>query len=320
MDLRPLGRTQIFVTPVAMGCWPIAGITSVHVTDAHSRETLQAAFDAGINFFDTAYCYGYAGESERLMGEVLGPRRNQIVIATKGGIHYEGTKQARDASPATLRRECEESLRRLRTDYVDLLYLHAPDPAVPLTESAGGLRELLEEGKTRSVGLSNATTAQLMEFAAVCPLTAYQPHYNMLQREIEASQLPWCREHGVSAIVYWPLMKGLLAGKLPRDHLFDPKDGRQKYPMFQGDEWRKNQDFLDALRPIAQEAGRTVAQVVINWTIHQAGITAALCGAKRPDQIRDNAGGMGWTLTDAQLARIAQALEERGPAVSRGAV
>lgn len=320
MDLRRLGRTNIFVTPVAMGCWPIAGITSVHVTEAHSRETLQAAFDAGINFFDTAYCYGYAGESEKLMGEVLGPRRTQIVIATKGGIHYEGTKQARDASPAALRRECEESLRRLRTDYVDLLYLHAPDPAVPLAESAGGLRELLDEGKTRSVGLSNATTAQLAEFAAVCPLTAYQPHYNMLQREIEASQLPWCREQGVSAIVYWPLMKGLLAGKLPRDHVFDPKDGRQKYPMFQGEEWRKNQDFLDALRPIAQEAGRTVAQVVINWTIHQAGITAALCGAKRPDQIRDNAGGMGWKLTDAQFARIAQALEARGPAVSRGAV
>lgn len=320
MTVRPLGQTDIQITPVAMGCWPIAGITSVNVTEPHSLETLEAAFDAGINFFDTAYCYGYEGESERMIGRALGSRRDQIVISTKGGIHYEGTKQGRDASPATLRRECEESLRRLGTDHVDLLYLHAPDPAVPLSESAGALRELLEEGKTRSVGLSNATVAQLQEFAAVCPLTAFQPHYNMLQREIESSQLPWCRARSVSVIVYWPLMKGLLAGKLPRDYVFDPRDGRQKYPMFQGVEWEKNQDFLDTLRPIAAEAGRSVAQVVINWTIHQAGITSVLCGAKRPDQIRDNAGGMGWKLSDAEFARIAAALAQRGPAVSRGAV
>src|SRR5262249_17020388 len=152
--------------------------------------------------------------------------------------------------------------------------------------------------------LSNATSEQLAEFAAVCPLTAYQPHYNMLQREIEASQLPWCRARGVSVIVYWPLMKGLLAGKLARDHVFDPRDGPPKDPMFHGDEWRKNQDFLDKLRPIAAEAGKSVAELVINWTIHQPGITAALCGAKRPEQIIANAGGMGWRLSADQLARV----------------
>jgi aryl-alcohol dehydrogenase-like predicted oxidoreductase len=161
---------------------------------------------------------------------------------------------------------------------------------------------------------------QLAEFAAVCPLTAYQPHYNMLQREIEAVQLPWCREHHVAVIVYWPLMKGLLAGKLTRDHVFDPRDGRAKYPMFQGEEWRKNQDFLDRLRPIAAGAGKSVAELVMNWTIHQPGITAALCGAKRPEQIRANAGGMGWRLSVAQLAEIQKALDARGAAVSRGAV
>src|SRR5262249_6836649 len=175
----------------------------------------------------------------------------------------------------------------------------------------------LEAGKTRSVGLSNATTAQLAEFHAVCPLTAYQPHYNMVQREIESSQLPWCVEHRVSIASYWPLMKGLLAGKLPRDHVFDPRDGRQKYPIFHGEEWRKNQDLLDRLRPIAAEAGRSVAQLVLNWTIHRPGITVALCGAKRPDQIRDNAGGMGWQLTPDQLSRIDLALAERGTAASR---
>lgn len=318
--LRTLGQTSIAVTPVAMGCWPISGVTSVNVTEAESLATLEAAVDSGVNFFDTAYCYGYEGESERLIARALGHRRDDIVIATKGGIHWVDKKQARDGSPETLRRECDESLRRLNTDRVDLLYLHAPDPNVPLSESAGALRELLDAGKTRSVGLSNATTEQLAEFAAVCPLAAYQPHYNMLQREIELSQLPWCVANGVSAVVYWPLMKGLLAGHLPRDYVFDPRDGRRKYPMFHGEEWEKNQDFLGDLRPIAAAAGKSLAQLVINWTIHQPGITVALCGAKRPDQIIANAGGMGWTLSADQMSQINTALIKRGPSVSGRAV
>lgn len=319
-ELRQLGQTDIRVTPVAMGCWPISGITSIGVNEADSLATLQAALDAGINFFDTAYCYGFEGESERMIARALGHRRDEIVIATKGGIHWENGRQGRDGSAATLKRQCDESLQRLNTDHLELLYLHAPDPAVPIAESAGALRQMLDAGKTRSVGLSNATVQQLLEFSAICPLTAYQPHYNMLQRDIEASQLPWCVAHNVSVIVYWPLMKGLLAGKLARNHVFDPRDGRRKYPMFQGDEWRKNQDFLDRLRPIAAEAGKSVAELVINWTIYQLGITAALCGAKRPEQIRANAGGMGWRLTEDQLSRIRQALAERGQPVSRGAV
>jgi aryl-alcohol dehydrogenase-like predicted oxidoreductase len=320
MELRQLGQTDIRVTPIGMGCWPISGITSIDVHEADSLATLGAALHAGINFFDTAYCYGYEGESELMIGRTFAARRHEIVIATKGGIHWENGKQGRDGSPETLKRQCDESLRRLGTDRVDLLYLHAPDPHVPLAESAGALRELLEAGKTRSVGLSNASVEQLAEFATVCPLSVFQPHYNMLQREIEASQLPWCRAHHVSVVVYWPLMKGLLAGKLSRDHVFDSRDGRRKYPMFQGEEWKKNQDFLDKLRPIADEAGKSVAELVMNWTIHQPGITAALCGAKRPEQIRANAGGMGWRLSEAQLARIQQALVERGAASSRGAV
>ncbi len=319
-DLRRIGTTDIEITPVAMGCWPISGVTSVDVTEADSLATLAAAFDAGINFFDTAYCYGYEGESERLLARTLGHRRDQIVIATKGGIHWENRQQVKDGSRARLHRECEESLQRLGTDRVDLLYLHAPDPQVKVGESAAALRELLEAGKTRSVGISNATVEQLAEFAAVCPLAAYQPHYNMLQREIELSQLPWCMAHEVSVMVYWPLMKGLLAGKLPRDYQFHPRDGRQKYPMFHGDEWEKNHDFLDQLRPIAAESGKSIAELVINWTIHQPGITAALCGAKRPGQIAENAGGMGWQLTADQRSRIAEALRVRGPAASRTAV
>lgn len=319
--LRPLGQTSINVTPVAMGCWPITGITSVDVTEQDSLATLQAALDAGINFFDTAFVYGYEGESERLIARALGHRRKEIVIASKCGLHWENRKQARDARPETIRRECRESLRRLQTDRIDLYYLHAPDPEVPLAESAGAFRQLLDEGLIRAAGVSNfSQVAQFEEFHSVCPITASQPHYNMLQREIEAEQLPWCERYRVSLCVYWPLMKGFLAGKLPRDHRWDPKDGRQKYPVFQGAEWDRTHDFLDALRPVADELHVTLAQLVIAWTIQRRGITAALCGAKRPEQIRETAAAMSVRLSADQLARIDLAIQARGALPSRPAV
>ncbi len=314
MEHRPLGNTGIQVSVVALGCWPIAGMTSPGVNDADSVATIRACFDLGINHLDTANNYGRSGESERLIALAVAGRRHELVIATKGGLSWDAEgRQVFDGSPAALRRQCEESLRRLQTDYVDLLYLHAPDRKLPIEESAAGLRRLMDEGKTRAVGVSNVTLAELTAFAAVCPLAAFQPPYNMLQRQIEADTLPWCREHGVAAMIYWPLLKGLLAGRLSRDHVFAPTDSRRKYPMFHGDELRKNHDLLDKLRAIAGELGATVAQLVINWTIHQPGITSALCGAKRPEQIRETAGGAGFRLTVEELARVEQALAERGP-------
>ena len=232
---------------MALGCWPIAGMTSPGVNDEDSLATIRACFDLGVNHLDTAYCYGREGQSERLIARALGSRREEMVLATKAGQHWDDQGQLRhDASPATLRRQCEESLRRLATDHVELLYLHAPDEKVPIAESAGALRRLLDEGKTRAVGVSNVDLAELRAFAAECPLAAYQPPYNMLQREIESGTLPWCREHGVAVLVYWPLMKGLLAGKLRRDQVFGDTDNRRKYAAFQGQEYQRNLDLVDA--------------------------------------------------------------------------
>lgn len=320
MEPRQLGQTSIEVSAIAMGCWPISGMTSMGVTVEDSLATLTTAVDEGVRFFDTAYCYGANGESERLIGQALGTRRGEIVIATKGGLHWKSGKMEHDGTPETLKLQCEKSLRRLQTDHVDLLYLHAPDPKVPIEESAGGLKELLESGKTRSVGLSNGTLLQTKAFHAVCPLSAIQPHYNMLQREIEADLVPWCVENGLSICVYWPLLKGLLAGKLARDHVFDPRDGRRKYPMFQGAEWVKNQDLVDDLRSIANDVGISLSALVLRWTIGQPGITSALCGAKRPDQIRENAQAQRIELSEEVRRRIDRALERRGPAVSKSAV
>ncbi len=315
MERRQIGATGLEVSPIALGCWPIAGVTSLDVNDTDSLATIRACFELGINFLDTAYCYGYEGESEKLIRQAMGARRDEWVIATKGGVHWNAEKQnVNDARPETIKRQCEESLQRLGTDRVELYYLHSPDPKTPVAETAGAIAELMAEGKVLSAGISNHSLDQTEAFHAVCPLSAVQLPYNMLQRDIEEETLPWCRLHNVSMMVYWPLMKGLLAGKLARDHQFDSRDSRKKYPIYSGEEWEKNQDLVDCLREIAQEADTTVAQIVINWTIHRPGIAVALCGAKRENQIRENAGAMGWQLTDAQLEKIDQAIAARGQA------
>lgn len=321
LERRLIGKTSIAISSVAMGCWPIAGMTSLDVNEADSLATLRAAHENGINFLDTAYCYGIDGLSERLIAKAFASNRDDVVIATKCGIHWTSpTDREQDARPDTIRREFEESLRRLATDRVELLYLHAHDDRTPIAEIASEMAGFVREGKALSIGVSNLKLDQIREFHAVCPLSAVQPPYNMLQRGIENEIVPWCQENGVSLMVYWPLMKGLLAGKLARDYQFKPGDGRAKYPMFQGDEWLKNQDFIDELRSIADGIGKTVSQVVVNWTIHQPGITAALCGAKRPAQIAENAGAMGWKLSEHDFARIDVALKRRGQALTRGAV
>lgn len=322
VEQRELGTTGIRVSTVAMGCWPIAGMTSLDVNDEDSRKTLRGAVAAGVNFFDTAYCYGRDGESERLLGELIQEcRRDDLVIATKGGLEWSPAGERHfDASPKRLREQCIASLARLNTDYVDLLYLHAPSPNDSLAEAAVTLDQLRREGLTRAVGVSNLSLDQMQQFHAVCRIDAVQPPYNMIVRGIEAAMIPWCQKHQISVVPYWPLMKGLLAGKLPRDFQFKPGDGRAKYPMFQGTEWHKNQDLIDEIRTTAETSGLTVAQLVIRWTLAQTGITSVLCGAKRPYQIEETAMAGGGQLTPSQTAQLATALQNRGTPIEVGAV
>ncbi len=321
MPTRRLGNSEIHVSSVALGCWPIAGMTSLGINSTDSQRTVLGALDQGVNFFDTAYAYGRDGESERLLGKLLRDRREQCVIATKGGLHWDQTgARVLDASPARLRWECEASLRRLGFDHVDLLYLHAPDPNCPLEESAQELRRIQQAGMTRSVGVSNVTLDQLQAFHRICPVTAVQPPYNLLMRQAENDLIPWCQSQRIAVVPYWSLMKGLLAGRLTRDHQFQPGDGRAKYPMFQGTEWQRNQDLLEALRPIAVDLDCTVAQLAVAWVIAQPGITSALCGAKRADQIEETAQAMCLRIPPAQLKQIAAALDRRGVPDSVSAV
>ncbi|MEQ8210736.1 MAG: aldo/keto reductase [Lacipirellulaceae bacterium] len=316
-ELRTLGQSDIQVSPVSLGCWPIAGVTTLGTNDEDSIATIRKALECGVNHLDTAYCYGPSGESENLIRRALdlNPNvdRGNLTIATKCGIHYNADgNQEQDARPETIRRECDESLRRLGVDHVELYYLHSPDPKLPLEDSAGAIAELVAAGKTRLAGASNCQLDQLQTFHSICPLSVVQLPYNMLQRDIEQKTIPWCIENRISTAIYWPLMKGLLAGKLPTDGKLAEGDNRLKYPMYQGEEWQRNQEFVTRLTAIAEEAGKTVAQLVINWTMRQQGITTVLCGAKRPWQIEETAGAMGWELTEEQNKAIAAALAARG--------
>jgi aryl-alcohol dehydrogenase-like predicted oxidoreductase len=296
-------------------------MTSLDVNEQDSRATIDAALAAGINFLDTAYCYGTDGDSERLIGQAIRGRRDKVVIATKGGLHWgPNGERVFDGSRERLHRECRESLRRLQINCIDLYYLHAPDPNRPVAEAAAAFAELQAAGLIRAAGVSNFTVPQVREFHAICPVAAVQPPYNMLQRQIEVDLVPFCVEHEIGLCIYWPLLKGLLAGKLPRDYVFRPGDGRAKYVMFQGEEWQRNQDLLDDLRQIAGASNKTVAQLVVQWTLAQPGVTSALCGAKRPDQILESAAALEGEISPHELAQINAALVRRGPALTRTAV
>lgn len=290
---RRLGQSALWVSPVALGCWPLAGITSGPLSDDAAGAVIDAALAAGVNHLDTAYAYGRDGESERRIARALRHRRDQVVLATKVGVYWDhaGGLQ-RTGDPALLRRHFEESLRRLEVDAVDLLYLHAPADDVPLAESAGFFREVLSEGKTRAVGVSNLSVEQLEVFAAVCPIAACQVRYNWLQREIEADVLPWCRARQVSLVAYEPLALGLLTGKFARDHVFPADDWRRRSPLFSGAAWTRNLAEVERLRPQAAARGCSLAQWAVGWTITRPGVTAALCGAKRPEQTRETAQAM----------------------------
>ena len=318
---RPLDASGLSVGPLGLGCWPLAGMTRTGITPATARATVAAALEAGILHLDTAYCYGADGESERAIAAAIAGRRDGEFLASKCGIHWEpGRKQCVDGRPERLRREVAESLRRLQTDRIDLLYLHAPDPQVPLAESMGELRRMREEGLTRCVGVSNVNLEQLAEAHAAAGVAAVQLPYNMLQREIEREIVPWCRSLGVAVVAYWPLMKGLLAGTMTRDRVFPATDSRHKYPMFSGEEFQRNLDFVEVVRGEAARLGSAVADVVLAWTAEQPGITSVLFGATDPEQVRTNAAALACTLDDTARRAIRDAIAARGPVAGRRAV
>lgn len=293
------------IHPVGLGCWPLAGITSGGVDHKTAVRTIQAALDAGINHLDTAYAYGRDGESERRIAEAIDGRRDQVVLATKVGVCWTETGEVvRDGSPESLIRHTDISLARLGLNEVDLLYFHAPDDNVPIEESAGAMRTILEAGKARTIGVSNLSVNEMERFASECPFCVAQSQFNMFQRQMETDVIPWCRERNIAFIGYETLALGLLTGKMTAVTTFDESDWRRQSPLFQGENFSKNLAIVERLRLIADRVGVSVSQLVLAWTIHRPGITGVLCGAKRPEQIAETAQAAQIPLVEADLAEI----------------
>lgn len=303
-------------SPIILGLWPLAGITTIGVTRDAAEATLHAAVEHGITCFDTAFSYGYDGESDRLLGWLIRGDRERFTVIGKVGQRWTASQQrVVDGSAKTLTADAETSLRRIGIPDFDLLMLHSPDPQVPIQQSAETLRELQRRGLCRHIGVCNVTPDQRRTFVATVGPAAIECPLNLLQRECLSELIPQsAADHG-DVLVYWTLMKGLLAGRIGREHQFAPGDSRPKYEIFQGQSRRTAHDLIDQLKQLATGIDMTVAQLSIGWTLAQAGVSAALVGARRPEQIIETAATR--ALTDEVVEQIDKLVSEvTGPSTT----
>jgi myo-inositol catabolism protein IolS len=281
---------------VAMGGCPIGGHGWGHVDDAESVAAVRRAVELGVNFFDTADVYGL-GHSEQILAQALGPKRREVVIATKFGVRSENGRTWKDASPGYLRSALDASLRRLQIDCIPLYYVHWPDEKTPVADTMAELARCRQQGKIRGIGLSNFSAAQVREAAAVAPVEALQVQFSLVDRLAAAELLPLARELGTTLLTWGSLAQGLLTGKYDARSTFVPEDRRRRYDNFRGAKFAENLRAVERLRAVATSIGRTPAQVALRWLLDTPGVCAVLFGAKRPTQVDENVASAGWRLS-----------------------
>lgn len=275
---------------ITLGLWPIAGVTTVGVTQDDARETIATAIEVGITSFDTAFSYGYDGESDRYLGAAIGGRRDDFKIISKVGQRWDAQrKRIIDCRPKTLIADAETCLRRIGIERLDTLMLHCPDPNVEVEHSAEAIEQLRQRGLCERIGVCNVNAEQQQRFASVAGCDAIQCPLNLIQRDSLNKLIPQCSEQSCEVYAFWVLMKGLLAGSITRDHVFAEGDSRPNYEIFQGEQRRRTHDLLDAMQQIGNQADLTIAQLSIGWALSQSGVTSVLIGARRPAQIKETA-------------------------------
>lgn len=326
MKLRKLGNSDIKLTPIAFGAWAIGGWMWGGADEDDAIKAVQTAVDLGMTTIDTAAVYGY-GKSEKLIGKALkGRPRDSYQILTKYGLNWESedgeyhfTSQDDDGNPLKIykwaakervKKECEDSLRRLRIDTIDLYQIHWPDGTTPISETMEAVQELIDEGKVRAAGVCNYNTGQVEEALKTIDLASNQVPYSMIKRGIEKDVVPQAIENGMHILPYSPLQRGLLTGKITPGYEFTGYDTRKSDKYFTDENIRRVNKLLDKIRPIAEEHNATLAQLVINWTANQPGMGCVLVGARNPKQVKDNAGSMDFTLTQEELKMITKAADE----------
>lgn len=294
------------VSRIGLGTWAIGGTEWGEVSDGDAIATCLAVFEHGINLIDTAPIYGH-GRAEELVGRAMRQhgQRESFYIATKAGLEWNERGVFANSDPVRLRKEFEDSLRRLDTDYIDLYQIHWPDTTVPVERAAEVLLELYEESRIRAIGVSNFSVAQMEAFRRVAPLHSNQPPYNLFERAIDNEVLPYSREHGIAVLTYSSLCRSLLAGRLTRETKFAEGDIRREDPKFRPPRFEQYLNAVDRLKELARERyGKTVLELAARWVLDRPGVSAALWGAKSPEQLNAVDGISGWKLDDAAIAEM----------------
>ena len=317
MLTRKIGASGIDASAIGLGTWAIGGWMWGGTDEAAAVAAIRTSIDAGVTLIDTAPAYGM-GRSEEIVGTAIAGRRDEVVLATKCGLVWHTDKGRhffdQDDKPVhrylgrdSIRHELEQSLRRLRTDHIDLYITHWQDPTTPIAETMGALEELKREGKIGAIGASNLSRADLESYIATGGLDAIQEQYSMVHRDIEADLLPLCLDHDIAVLSYSSLALGLLSGKIGPERKFNGDDLRIHDPRFSVASREKVAAFAAAIAPIAKSHHATIASIVIAWTLQQPGITFSLCGARNPQQASENAAAGKLRLSDGDRDAISAA-------------
>jgi aryl-alcohol dehydrogenase-like predicted oxidoreductase len=307
MHFRTLGKSTLRVSAVGLGCMSMSGIYG-QGDDEASIAVIHQALDQGINFLDSSDMYGW-GHNEELIGRAIRGRRPGVVLATKfGQVRNPAGGNLVNGRPEYVVQACEASLKRLGVDVIDLYYQHRVDPAVPIEETVGGMKRLVEQGKARFLGLSEAAPATIRRAHAVHPLTAVQSEYSLLYRTEAESTLPTCRELGITFVAYAPLGRGFLTGRIQQPEDIPAGDRRREHPRFQDENFTRNLALVHRLEAMAKDKRCTPAQLVLAWLLAQGEDIVPIPGTKRKDRLEENAGALAVALTPDDVGRISDAV------------
>ncbi len=323
MEQRQLGSSHIYVSPIILGTWAIGGWMWGGTDEKEAIKAIRASIDAGVTTIDTAAIYGF-GMSEQIVGHAIKGRRDEVVIATKCGMRWDSHEGSdpwpqkdmhgkeviirKNSRPASIIHECEQSLKRLGVDVIDLYQLHWPDSTTPFEESWSAMVQLQHEGKVRAIGVSNYSVEQVKRCYDVRHVDSIQPPYSLMRRGIEKDLVPFCQRHQIGILAYSPLERGLLTGRVSVNREFPKGDHRRELEIFSPENRQRVLDALEEIRPIAERHKATVSQVVLNCTIHMPGITAAIVGARGPDQALENAKAAELALTREERLQVISTL------------
>jgi aryl-alcohol dehydrogenase-like predicted oxidoreductase len=291
---------------IGLGTWAMGGWMWGGSNDEESIRTIQSAVDHGITLIDTAPVYGF-GHSEEIVGHALAPGglRQCVVLATKVGLNWRNGQPFREASRKRIFTEIEDSLKRLRTDVIDIYQVHWPDPATPVEETAEAMQALYRQGKIRAIGVSNFSVAEMERFRSIAPIHTVQPPYNLFEREIESDILPYCRRSQIAVLAYGSICRGLLSGRMRSDTTFLGDDLRKTDPKFQSPRYKRYLEAVEKLSLFARDIyGKKVIHLAVRWVLDQPGVSVALWGARRSEQLDPIAEVMGWRLDAKALLEV----------------